>query len=90
MALVRRTVPTVLALAMLAPAIALAGSTSPSGLPFSGASAHTVQPQPPAGTCHSQGSGLYALPVLYNAVLVFYDARPDVGQRIFPTLWQEK
>jgi hypothetical protein len=35
-------------------------------------------------------SGLYALPVLYNAVLVFYDARPDVGQRIFPTLWQEK
>lgn len=35
-------------------------------------------------------SGLYALPILYTALLVFYDARPDVAQRIFPKLWQEK
>jgi hypothetical protein len=34
--------------------------------------------------------GLYALPVLYTALLVFYDARPDVAQRIFPKLWQQK
>lgn len=35
-------------------------------------------------------SGLYALPILYAALLVFYDARPDVAQRVFPKLWQEK
>jgi len=35
-------------------------------------------------------SGLYALPVLYTALLVFYDARPDLAQQIFPKLWQEK
>jgi len=35
-------------------------------------------------------SGLYALPILYAALLVFYDARPDVAHRIFPKLWQEK
>jgi len=35
-------------------------------------------------------SGLYALPILYAALLVFYDARPDVAHRIFPRLWQEK
>ena len=34
--------------------------------------------------------GLYALPILYAALLVFYDARPDIGQRIFPKLWQKK
>jgi hypothetical protein len=34
--------------------------------------------------------GLYALPILYAALLVFYDARPDLGQKIFPKLWQEK
>jgi hypothetical protein len=34
--------------------------------------------------------GLYALPILYAALLVFYDVRPDIGQRIFPELWQEK
>jgi hypothetical protein len=34
--------------------------------------------------------GLYALPVIYAALLVFYDIRPDIGQRIFPKLWQEK
>jgi hypothetical protein len=35
-------------------------------------------------------SGLYALPILYAALLVFYDTRPDIAQRIFPKLWQEK
>jgi hypothetical protein len=34
--------------------------------------------------------GLYALPILYAALLVFYDARPDVAQRIFPKLWQKR
>jgi hypothetical protein len=34
--------------------------------------------------------GLYALPMLYTALLVFYDARPDLGQQIFPKLWREK
>lgn len=34
--------------------------------------------------------GLYALPVIYAALLVFYDIRPDIGERIFPKLWQEK
>jgi hypothetical protein len=34
--------------------------------------------------------GLCALPVIYAALLVFYDIRPDVGQRIFPKLWREK
>jgi hypothetical protein len=35
-------------------------------------------------------AGLYALPILYAALLVFYDTRPDIAQRIFPRLWQEK
>jgi hypothetical protein len=30
---------------------------------------------------------LYIFPVLYSALLVFFDARPDIGQRIFPDLW---
>jgi hypothetical protein len=30
--------------------------------------------------------GLYALPILYTALLVFYDARPDLAQQIFPKL----
>ncbi|MFI5119355.1 MAG: hypothetical protein ACHQM4_03035 [Thermoanaerobaculia bacterium] len=34
--------------------------------------------------------GLYALPILYATLLVFYDTRPDVAQRIFPKLWQKK
>lgn len=33
--------------------------------------------------------GYYALPILYAALLVFYDARPDLAQRIFPALWQK-
>ena len=32
------------------------------GLPVSHASAHAVQLQPPAGSCHAHGRGLYALP----------------------------
>ena len=34
--------------------------------------------------------GMYTLPILYAALLVFYDARPDIAQQIFPRLWQEK
>ncbi|MEY2573015.1 MAG: hypothetical protein QOJ87_1228 [Verrucomicrobiota bacterium] len=34
--------------------------------------------------------GLFILPVLYAALLVFFDARPDIGQRIFPDLWREE
>jgi hypothetical protein len=33
------------------------------------------------------GNGLYIFPALYSALLVFFDARPDIGQRIFPDLW---
>ncbi len=32
------------------------------GLAYSRSSAHAVQPQPPANSCHARGSGLYALP----------------------------
>ncbi|MDQ2868645.1 MAG: hypothetical protein M3R59_09595 [Verrucomicrobiota bacterium] len=31
--------------------------------------------------------GFYIFPALFAALLVFYDARPDIGQRIFPELW---
>ena len=42
-----------------------AGSQSASnGLAYSSASAHVVQRQPPAGSCHTSGSGLYARPDL--------------------------
>jgi hypothetical protein len=34
--------------------------------------------------------GLQALPILYAALLVFYDARPDLARRVFPALWQER
>jgi hypothetical protein len=33
------------------------------------------------------GNVLYIFPALYAALLVFFDARPDIGQRIFPDLW---
>jgi len=33
--------------------------------------------------------GLFIFPMLYAALLVFFDARPDIGQRIFPELWRE-
>jgi hypothetical protein len=32
--------------------------------------------------------GLNAFPILYAALLMFYDARPDVAQRISPKLWR--
>jgi hypothetical protein len=35
---------------------------APSGLPYSSASAHAVQSQPPSGSCRAVGSGLDALP----------------------------
>jgi len=34
-------------------------------------------------------AGLFIFPLLYAALLVFFDARPDIGQRIFPNLWRE-
>jgi hypothetical protein len=36
------------------------------------------------------GWGLYAFPPLYTLMLIFFDARPDLGRRIFPQLWQRK
>jgi hypothetical protein len=34
--------------------------------------------------------GFFIFPMLFAALLIFYDARPDLAQRIFPTLWREK
>ena len=34
--------------------------------------------------------GFVILPILFAVLLVFYDARPDLAQRIFPSLWREK
>jgi hypothetical protein len=34
--------------------------------------------------------GFFVLPLVFAALLVFYDARPDLAQRIFPTLWRQK
>jgi hypothetical protein len=34
--------------------------------------------------------GLFIFPILFAALLVFYDARPDLAQRIFPSLWRVK
>lgn len=36
------------------------------------------------------GWGLYAFPPLYTAMLIFFDARPDIGKKIFPKLWQRQ
>jgi hypothetical protein len=33
--------------------------------------------------------GIFIFPILFAALLVFYDARPDLAQRIFPRLWRE-
>ena len=33
--------------------------------------------------------GFFILPILFAAVLVFFDARPDLAQRIFPELWRK-
>jgi hypothetical protein len=32
--------------------------------------------------------GFYAFPILYAAIVVFYDARPDLAGQIFPDLWR--
>ena len=34
-------------------------------------------------------SSLFVFPIVFATLLVFYDARPDIGQRIFPKLWRE-
>jgi hypothetical protein len=34
--------------------------------------------------------GFFILPIVFAAILVFYDTRPDVAQQIFPKLWREK
>jgi len=34
------------------------------------------------------GWGLPLFPLLYTALLVFYDVRPDIAQRIFSELWR--
>jgi hypothetical protein len=34
-------------------------------------------------------SGFFILPILFAGLLVFYDARPDLAQRIFPRLWRD-
>lgn len=34
--------------------------------------------------------GFFIFPILFAALLVFYDARPDLAQRIFPELWRGK
>jgi len=33
--------------------------------------------------------GLFVFPALYSALLVLFDARPDIGRRVFPELWRE-
>lgn len=32
---------------------------------------------------------LNLLPAAYSALLAFYDARPDIGERLFPELWRK-
>ncbi len=34
--------------------------------------------------------GFYVFPALFASLLIFYDARPDIGQRLFPELWRER
>lgn len=41
---------------------AMAAATTSGGLPKSSAPGSVVQPQPPAGSCHARGGGLFALP----------------------------
>ena len=35
-------------------------------------------------------SGFFIFPILFAALLIFYDTRPDLAQRIFPSLWRKK
>jgi hypothetical protein len=37
---------------------------------------------------HFGSWGLYAFPVLFAALLVFYDARPELIHRLFPEFWR--
>lgn len=39
---------------------------------------------------HFGSWGFYVLPMVYMAMLVFYDTRPDLGRKIFPEMWQEE
>ena len=50
-----RPILLIVAAAALAPAPAAAARLAPSGLAYSSASAHLVQPQPPARSCHAVG-----------------------------------
>jgi hypothetical protein len=34
-------------------------------------------------------SGFFIFPILFATLLVFYDTRPDLAQRIFPSLWRD-
>ena len=34
--------------------------------------------------------GLYAFLPLHSAMLIVYDARPDIGKQIFPKLWERQ
>lgn len=51
-----------LVLSAAAAAVGLPGATSSNGLAYSHASTTTVQPQPPSGSCHARGSGLFVEP----------------------------
>jgi hypothetical protein len=55
-----------LAVTVLAGSIAMASAgstrTAPNGLVYSTVTAHVVQTQPPAGSCHARHTGLYSLP----------------------------
>ena len=63
MATVRRAaVSAALSTGLLLLAGAAIAAHSPSGLRYSTASNNVVQPQPPAGSCHAIGSGLYSRP----------------------------
>lgn len=35
-------------------------------------------------------ASFFVFPIAYAALLIFYDARPDLAQRIFPALWRDK
>src|SRR5262249_20785513 len=34
--------------------------------------------------------GLWALPAIYAAILLFFDARPDLARQILPDLWRRR
>jgi hypothetical protein len=59
---IRAAAFTALGVALPLLAGAAIAARSRSGLPYSTASNHVVQPQPPPGSCHAVGSGLYSRP----------------------------